>query len=273
MIKIKYRIKRLQFLLARRYSRTDLFGFRCNICGKFPVSPVSAITDREALSCYFCGSNLRFRSIIAVLSKELFGEIVPIPDMPQSRGLVGIGISDSVVYAKPLAKIFSYTNTFYHKRPKLDIVNLSDDMQGIADFVITSEVLEHVPPPVETAFVNLFKMLKPNGLCILTVPYRNEGRTVEHFPDLNHYRIKGRGDRRILVNMTRDGRQQVFDNLVFHGGKGSTLETRLFSMDSLLANIQNAGFKEITIHRESFPKFGIRMEGINSSFTISMRKM
>ncbi len=272
MIKIKYRIKRLQFLLARRYSRTDLFGFRCNICGKFPVSPVYAITDREALSCYFCGSNLRFRSIIAVLSKELFGEIVPIPDMPESRGLVGIGISDSVVYAKPLAKIFSYTNTFYHKRPKLDIVNLSDDMQGIADFVITSEVLEHVPPPVETAFVNLFRLLKPNGLCILTVPYKNEGRTVEHFPDLHSYRIEGKGEKRVMVNRTREGQEQVFKDLIFHGGKGATLEMRLFSKSSLLDHIRKAGFQEITIHQESFPEFGIRMEGINSSFTISMRR-
>ncbi len=262
----------LEFLLARRYSDKDLYGFRCNICGKFPVSPVSAITDREAPSCYFCGSNLRFRSIIAVLSKELFGEIVPITDMPGSRGLVGIGISDSPVYARPLGKKFSYTNTFYHKRPRLDITDISDDLQGTADFVITSEVLEHVPPPVETAFENLFKLLKPNGLCVLTVPYKNEGLTIEHFPDLHSCRIEGKGEKRILVNRTREGQEQVFKDLIFHGGKGSTLEMRLFSKRSLLDHIRQAGFQEITIHQESFPEFGIRMEGINSSFTISMRK-
>lgn len=263
----------LEFLLARRYSNKDLYGFSCNICGKFPVSPVSEITDREAPSCYFCGSNLRFRSIIAVLSAELFGKIMPIPDMPDTKLLVGYGISDSRVYAKPLSRKFSYTNTFYHKRPRLDITDIEDNFRGTADFVIASEVFEHVPPPVETAFKNLFKLLKPGGICVFTVPYKNEGLTTEHFPDLHNYRIEGRGDKRILVNKTRDGREQVFKNLTFHGGKGATLEMRLFSIDSLLENISKAGFQEIKIHRESFPAFGIRMEGINSSFTISMRKV
>lgn len=263
----------LEFLWARRYSDKDFYGFRCNICGKFPVAPVSEIIDREAPSCYFCGSNLRFRSIIAVLSSRLFGEVIPIPDMPGSRSLVGIGISDSPVYARPLGKKFSYTNTFYHKRPRLDITDISSDMRNSADFVITSEVFEHVPPPVETAFKNLFEILKPGGICVFTVPYKNEGPTSEHFPDLHDYRIKGRGENRVLVNRTRQGGEQVFRNLTFHGGKGSTLEMRLFSIDSLLENIRDAGFQDIEIHRQSFPAFGIRMEGINSSFTISMRRM
>ena len=272
MIKIQFKRMHLEFLLARRNSNTDLYGFRCNICGRFPVAPVSAITDREAPSCYFCGSNLRFRSIIAVLSTELFGEILPIPGMPESRGLVGIGISDSSVYAKPLGKKFSYTNTFYHKRPRLDITDISDDLQGTADFVITSEVLEHVPPPVETAFENLYKLLKPNGLCILTVPYKNEGQTIEHFPDLHSFRVEGKGKKRVMVNRTREGQELVFKDLIFHGGKGATLEMRLFSKSSLLDQIRKGGFQEITIHQESFPEFGIRMEGINSSFTVSMRR-
>lgn len=272
MIKIENRKLHLKFLLARRYSDKDLFRFRCNICGKAPVSPVSEISDREKPSCYHCGSNLRFRSIIAALSAELFGEMIPIPDMPKSKELVGIGISDSRVYAWPLAGKFSYTNTFYHKRPRLDITGINEELRGSADFVISSDVFEHVPPPVNTAFENLFELLKPNGICVLTVPYANQGLTREHFPDLYRYRIIKTGRSRVLINRTREGVEQVFEDLSFHGGKGSTLEMRLFSKESLLENIRKAGFQGITIHQDSFPEFGICLDVINSSFTISMRR-
>ncbi|MFH1964396.1 MAG: methyltransferase domain-containing protein [Acidobacteriota bacterium] len=272
MIKIEYIKSHLECLYARRFSDKDLSRFRCNICGKAPLSPVSELTDREKPSCYFCGSNLRFRSIVAALSIELFGLIIPIPDMSESREIVGIGISDSRAYSGPLAGKFSYTNTFFHKRPRLDIMEINEELRGSADFVISSEVFEHVPPPVDTAFANLFALLKPKGICVLTVPYVNEGQTREHFPDLYRYRIIKKGGSRVLINRTREGEEQVFEDLRFHGGKGSTLEMRLFSKESLLENIRKAGFCNITIHQDSFPEFGIYLDGINSSFTISMRR-
>ena len=272
MIRIEYLRQYIEALLARRYSGRDLFRFRCNICGKSPLSPVSRIADREAPSCYYCGSNLRFRSIAAALSAGLFGEIIPIAAMKESKNLTGIGISDSRVYASLLRKNFSYTNTFFHKSPRLDITNVSDELKGTADFVIASEVFEHVPPPVEKAFANLYALLKPGGFCVFTVPYVIEGKTSEHFPELHSYRIQGRGDNRILVNRTRKGQEQVFKDLCFHGGRGSTLEMRLFSEESLLENIRGSGFRDIKVHRESFPEFGIYMDRINTSFTISMRK-
>ena len=35
------------------------------------------------------------------------------------------------------------------------------------------------------------------------------------------------------MNWTADGRIETFDDLVFHGGPGSTLEMRVFSEDAL----------------------------------------
>ncbi len=192
--------------------------------------------------------------------------------MKESKNLTGIGISDSRVYASLLRKKFSYTNTFFHKSPRLDITNVSDELKGTADFVIASEVFEHVPPPVEKAFANLYALLKPGGFCVFTVPYLAEGVTKEHFPDLFKFRIESSRDKKVLINKTRDGAEQVFKDLNFHGGKGSTLEMRLFALDSLLANFNNAGFVDVAIHRESYPGFGICQENLSSSFTITARR-
>jgi len=272
MIKPQYLRLLLDCLLVRYFSKQNLHRFRCNICGRTPLVPVALVTDREEPSCYYCGSNQRFRSIVAALSIELLGKVVGVPEMPERKDIVGLGISDSRVYAVPLKKKFSYTNTFFHKSPRLDLTKIGDEFREYADFVIASEVMEHIPPPVEEAFANLFSLLKPGGICILTVPYTADGRTREHFPDLFRFRFEGRGEDRLLVNRTREGEEQVFKDLCFHGGRGSTLEMRLFSEESLLGNLREAGCERITIHRKSLPGVGIDLEQVNSSYTISARK-
>ena len=58
----------------------------------------------------------------------------------------------------------------------------------------------------------------------------------EHFPDLFEFQIVEFGQDRVLVNRTRSGSYQVFDNLVFHGGPGFTLEMRVLSIADALRN-------------------------------------
>ena len=118
------------------------------------------------------------------------------------------------------------------------------------DFIISSDVFEHVPPPVSIAFANARKLLKPGGVLVFTVPYIKDGKTREHFPDLYKYEIIKKGSRCFLKNTTRDGVEQIFDNLVFHGGAGATLEMRVFSESSLREEFAKAGFNNITIYRE-----------------------
>jgi SAM-dependent methyltransferase len=133
-----------------------------------------------------------------------------------------------------------------------------DPHSGVAnscDFIIASEVLEHVPPPVQTAFDNLARLLKPTGFVVFSSPYESSGDTVEHFPNLHDCEvIKFRGDY-VLLNRTQDGRLETFENLSFHNGPGSTLETRVFSKEGLLANCKAAGF-EATL-AENSPAYGI----------------
>lgn len=225
-------------------------GFTCNICGVRSLVAASQLS-REIASCETCGSTPRARAIIRALSLGLFGKNIILTDFPVNRKISGLGMSDWEGYATKLAEKFSYTNTYYHKEPRLDI---AQPVRGIlvqsSDFVISSEVFEHVAPPVLRAFQNTFEILKPGGVLVLTVPYGNGPDTVEHFPDLYDFKIiEDKGTYR-LQNLTRAGEVQEFHDLVFHGGAGATLEMRIFSETALLRHLAEAGFEEIAVHRE-----------------------
>ena len=230
--------------------------FTCNICGAANRCPEHRL-QREGPSCSVCGSSVRTRAIILMLTEELFGVSIPLSDLPRIKGLRGIGFSDSSTYAERLAARFDYHNTYYHKDPQFDITNIPETELGAYDFVISSEVFEHVPPPPEAAFRNAFRLLKPNGVFLMTVPYALGDRTIEHFPDLHDYGLAQLSDRTVMVNRTRTGDLQVFDDLVFHGGGGSTLEMRCFTESDLRAMLSGAGFSSVQVHSQTHRPFGI----------------
>jgi len=244
-------------LLHRHAFRPGTLVFQCNVCSAKCALPLGAL-EREAGHCGGCDSNMRFRSLVHHLSSGLFGESLAILDFPlAAQRLSGIGMSDAPRLAAPLGRHLKYRNTFYHQEPRLDIHAPSAEHIGAYDFVISSDVFEHVDPPVEKAFVNLRRLLKPGGLLVFTVPFAMQGDTVEHFPGLHQYTIENRGGTYVLVNTTADGRRQEHANLVFHGGPGSTLELRLFSESGLRRDLEGAGFGRIAFHREPCFKWGI----------------
>ncbi|AEG59390.1 class I SAM-dependent methyltransferase [Desulforamulus ruminis] len=233
--------------------------FQCNICGEICDSDFSQLS-REEISCFRCGSTVRMRAIIHLLSMSLFGNSLALPHFPVNDKIKGLGMSDWEGYALPLAQKFNYVNTFYHQEPRLDIVKVEPKWHNQFDFIISSDVFEHVPPPVHIAFENVRKMLKPGGTFIFTVPYSKLSQTTEHFPDLFDYEIIVEKEQKKLINVTRDGHKQVYENLIFHGGSGATLEMRVFSEASLLVHFQEAGFPIVKIHGQSNLKYGIHWE-------------
>lgn len=166
-------------------------------------------------------------------------------------------MSDAGVYAHVLRHKFNYFNTFFHAEPKLDIRSPARHYLGQFDFVVSSDVLEHVEGPTCRALENLRALLKPGGILALTVPYGFHETTIEHYPELHDYRIEGVGADRVLVNVTKDNREQRFTNLCFHGGDGSTLELRIYSYNDLIRQLAEAGFKDIQVHDASRPEWGI----------------
>ena len=237
-------------------TNSELIEFQCNICG-FGNRLERSGFDRERGSCDRCHSSVRTRSIIHLLSMDLFGESLTIDEFPNSEYITGIGLSDWRGYADALAKKFAYVNTYYHKSPKFDICN--PKVFGPVDFLIASEVFEHVAPPVRNAFTGSYATLKDGGVLILTAPFMNKlGRTIEHFPELHEYKLKRRifGGYR-LVNTTADGRRQTFRDLKFHGGEGQSLEMRIFSRNDILDHLRSAGFTRVDVRDEDCPERGI----------------
>ncbi len=231
-------------------------SFICNICGHAASAPLEQVAEREAITCS-CGSTLRFRSIIAALEDRLFGQISPLAQLPARREIRGLGMSETGVYCHLLQQKFDYVNTFLDRAPILDLMNPPAELMGTFDFVICSDVMEHVPVPAEQAFQNLRRLLRTGGVVVFTVPYTLGEGIVEHFPDLYQYELVGSGAELCLVNTTRGGEEQTFRDLHFHGGDGSTLEMRLFSLDGAVGSLERAGFRDLELHRASLPHWGV----------------
>ena len=237
----------------------ERIDFLCNICGRRNLGvPVHQVQDREGQSCAGCHSSLRMRSLMHALAVELFGSPRVLPAFPADKSIRGLGMSDWEGYARRLEERLGYMNTFYHTEPRLDIANVPDDLLGRHDFLISSDVFEHIPPrDLDRAFENSRKLLRRGGVFIFTVPFLKEGETQEHFPRLNDFRIVEEGGRRVLLNRTVEGAQERFDDLVFHGGEGMTLEMRMFAEPDLLRRLDRAGFSSAKVRIDHAPQFGI----------------
>ncbi|HKG54168.1 MAG TPA: methyltransferase domain-containing protein [Anaerolineales bacterium] len=230
------------------FDAPQVIEYCCNLCGGMNRLE-SQYFHRELATCKRCGANARFRGIIHVLG-NLLGEKGdnPLQKWPKRKHISGIGMSDWPGYANLLMKKFSYENTFYDHRPQLDIMKLTEKYLGKYDFVISTDVFEHILAPVQEGFDNLLRLLKSGGHLVFSVPYTRITQTVEHFPGLHDYEILTFRGEKIIVNRDHDGRLQVYDNLVFHGGPGTTLEMRRFCETDVLNRLVQAGFENIKVY-------------------------
>ena len=204
---------------------------------------------------------MRFRAILLALSRALFGMDLKVLDFPSLDSVRGFGISDSEIYSGRLKSHFSYTNTCFDREPSFDLTRPDEKEFGRNDFVICSDVLEHVPQPLDAALRTLAALLKPAGVLILTAPYTLDESTLEHFSGLHETGLAEIGGKTVLVNRAADGGYQVFDRLVFHGGQGSTLEMRVFSEADLRAMLMAAGLSNVRFETSGNREFGVVFSG------------
>lgn len=239
----------------------ETVAFRCNICEAENVVPVSGLR-REMRSCDTCGSTVRVRSIVHALTSELFGRSLSLREVPHVAGMRGVGMTCWNGYAQPLAERIGFRNTFYHREPRLDILAIDPADEGSLDFIVSSDVFEHVTPPVGRAFENARRLLKPGGVLILTVPYDQpdvaDAPTIEHYPSLHDFEVVEVNGRKIVRNTTADGEVEEFRDPVFHGGAGQTLEMRVFSEASLIRAFVDAGFDDIGVYRRDYLPAGVK---------------
>jgi hypothetical protein len=256
---IKKSIGKFQYLLnAGVFQGVDVGSlyYICNICGQKCVSSFRNIS-REVPSCLGCNSSVRMRSVMYAISLALLGKGVILPEFPFMPHVRAIGLSDWDGYALPLANKINYKNTYYHQEPKLDIMSIDPLLSNTVDILISSDVFEHVAPPVQVAFRNSYELLCSGGKLILTVPYTLSDDTIEHFPNMYKHQIRNDNGKYVVDNITRDGKVEIYEDLTFHGGDGNTLEMRIFSLSILLGMLSDVGFKDIMILQEPVFEYGI----------------
>lgn len=227
----------------------------CNICGQ--AAKFEPEGDwREAPSCGNCGSSVRARQIAHCVTLGMLGQSVPLPSVDR-KDVRGVGLSDANTITGALATAFSYTNSYYHQQPLLDICAPAPHWIGSVNFLVSSDVFEHVPNPVAKAFSGAYDVLQDNGLLVLTVPFDDRPGTTEHFPDIMAFETISFDGEWLLIGKQADGRFQVHQDPVFHGGPGTTVEMRFFGLTDLIENLRNAGFVDIHVHTDPVVEYGI----------------
>lgn len=155
--------------------------------------------------------------------------------------VVGIDLSkESIDYAN---EHFAMPNLSYKTLPAESI-----DGHSLYDVIICSEVLEHLVEPSKV-LTQIFRMLKPNGIAIITVP-------------------NGKGPRERLITRPIQNLRKS-DGLLWKittrfktllGYKGTTIQSnavslehiQFFSLTSLHELAKNAGFQIIEIQAANF---------------------
>jgi hypothetical protein len=229
-------------------------SFECNLCGEHSIYRRENL-HREVPSCEFCGSTVRQRQLIHAYRQ------ISCEDRPSKKGNPRVlGLSDH-----PLVEQFflsqknvHYVNTFVDEGTRLDVIRPPKAFLSWADFLISSDVLEHVPFPTNQALLGKFNVLKPGGWLLLTVPYSAKGPSVEHYPWMVDYEtvMVSPGSFKV-IGVDRTGSQREVRDPIFHGGPGKTLEMRQLAVDVVIDELQRAGFVDVGVIDQEEPAVGI----------------
>jgi len=231
-------------------------GFTCNICGG-ETPPEADILHREARVCVHCGSNARFRAVTLSLTEGLFGQPRRLPDVAVDRAVMGFGCSDADPYASRLEKLFNYTNTYYHTKPRLDICDWNTfGAYRNARFTICTDVLEHTMPEPLVGLSNLYHTLAPGGVLVVSAPTYSLDATIEKYPGATNCKVVKEGDDYIVNYDTPLGEWKTDRKPIFHGGPGSVLEMRIMSHAKMMADLATAGFRDVSIPNTNFEEYG-----------------
>jgi len=216
-----------------------LHQWHCVVCG---IENEVVRPSREAMNCRACRSTWRARAMALSVLEALGYMDLSLNQVSSDFSICGLGVSDDPIIAKHLYNKFRYVNTFLHQVPSLDLCNVTDEYRGVAQFVICSDVLEHVPPPVEKAISGLRSLVASGGVAVISVPHVEEGKTEEYYPGLVEYEVReGR-----VYWQDANGRKHCDEMPEFHGGSGLTLAFRLWSLADLRTSLLQAGFTSVS---------------------------
>lgn len=228
------------------FSTNGIFFF-CNICGKFSLTWISRreITHpesqlRESIICTKCGASNRNRQIAFVICQSPNSRVrySSLSDFARNEHVsVYITEAERPIHhtLKRMGSNYVCSEFMSDQYPSGKIVDgiIHQDLRGTSfsdesfDLVISSDVLEHVPDPWK-AFCEIYRILKPGGRHVFTIPF---------------YQDRASGERRAYLN---DLGENVHEKEpIYHidplRPEGALVYT-IFSID-VLAKLEDLGFR------------------------------
>ncbi len=228
-------------VLDRAFLRAGFMPGFCIVCGKPTVFRLRSENFREDVMCAVCGSFNRQRQIVYVLLSCIKdgreAVLSSLSDVPSSTRIWNAEASRALH-----EKLSSHLKNNYFSSeyiaPALESGQVKDgimhvDMQRThfepdsLDVVISSDVLEHIPYPGK-AISEVFRILRPGGLHIFTVPFYGHRFTIE---------------KRVQIGV--DGKEQFLMPPIYHGDpvrEGSGVLVYNIFAPELLCELEAAGF-------------------------------
>lgn len=153
----------------------------CGVCGRSGEFVATDVPTRENHTCAACAASLRYRLQAAAIAAT-YGW----PDLPLSQLLEKPEFRDLVVYEPGIAGPFrqflqraaGYLNSYFwpgvppgseHEGVRCEDLRHLTLADESFDLVVTSDIFEHIRDPMP-AFAELYRVLRPGGYHIFTVP-------------------------------------------------------------------------------------------------------
>ena len=227
----------------------------CTVCGAFTSFRIESDNLRETCVCAACGATNRHRQVAyvlcAALSKRLGQPVAALPSLLHAGKPLAIFNTEArgPVHAQ-LASLPAYQASEYfgpsHKSgDRVDGV-LHEDLQQLSfpdasfDVVLSSDVFEHIPDPYR-AHAEVFRVLKPGGRHVFTVPFFPDGHL-----DQTRARLGPAGVEHVLPPLYHHDPQT---------GKDDVLVYTIFGLE-MLVRLKRIGF-DTSMYQLSAPWLGI----------------
>lgn len=215
----------------------------CILCGKLNRS--TSQFSRETMPCRKCKSTWRARAVALAVLHGLGYESKKFQAIAPDWSRIGLGISDDITLSSKLSTKFSYSNSYFDTYPYLDIREIPFRAKNQFEFVVCSDVLEHIDIDLPSAISGLRSLLKVNGFLVASVPIIKDAKHKDFYPSMQTFTIIDDS-----VHWTDgQGGGHIDHNPEFHGGRGQNLAFRQFSNESFSSALNQAGFKEIVLAR------------------------
>ncbi len=166
---------------------------KCTVCGSLAFMKRIKQNLRETCRCSVCGATNRKRQLALVVCDAVRrmrgGRVASVRDLARYPDLVIYNTETGGALSRELSRMKNYISSEYfgeeHNsgdtvkgKMHQDLTRLSLENESI-DIVLSSDVFEHIPDPYR-AHAEVYRVLRPGGRHIFTVPFYKTGFLDEH---------------------------------------------------------------------------------------------